>query len=201
VRRIAFAVLALLSCAVAAYAIVAYGFGAMGEGLHPEMRASFEQRPAGLMIHVFASALALALGPFQFSVGLRARRPALHRWLGRLYLGVGVLAGGLAGLYLSTYAYGGAVARAGFATLAMAWLATGVLAYAAVRGRDYAAHRRWMLRNYALTFAAVTLRLYLPAGIALRIPFELAYAAIAWACWVPNLLVAEWLARARPAGR
>lgn len=41
--------------------------------------------------------------------------------------------------------------------------------------------------------AAVTLRIYLPFGIASGMPFEEAYPAIAWLCWVPNLIVAEWL--------
>ena len=33
--------------------------------------------------------------------------------------------------------------------------------------------------------------LYLPASIAAGIDAHLAYAAIAWLCWVPNLVVAE----------
>jgi hypothetical protein len=49
-----------------------------------------------------------------------------------------------------------------------------------------------MIRNFSLTFAAVTLRIYVPLSIALGIPFEQAYPAIAWLCWVPNLAVAEW---------
>lgn len=48
-----------------------------------------------------------------------------------------------------------------------------------------------MGRNVALTFAAVTLRLYLGPLMALGVPFELAYPAVAWLCWVPNLVVAE----------
>jgi hypothetical protein len=50
-----------------------------------------------------------------------------------------------------------------------------------------------MTRNFALTFAAVMLRLYLPIAVAAGADFELAYAIIAWLCWVPNLLVADWL--------
>lgn len=71
-------------------------------------------------------------------------------------------------------------------------------AYGEARARNFVAHRRWKIRNFALTFAAVTLRLYLPAAAALEVPFATAYPAIAWLCWVPNLLVAEWLARRRP---
>jgi hypothetical protein len=52
-----------------------------------------------------------------------------------------------------------------------------------------------MIRNFALTFAAVTLRLYLPPVLIVGLPFAMSYAIIAWLCWVPNLLVAEWLAK------
>jgi hypothetical protein len=50
-----------------------------------------------------------------------------------------------------------------------------------------------MIRNFALTFAAVTLRIYLPASMAAGMEFEMAYRAIAWLCWVPNLVIAELL--------
>jgi hypothetical protein len=52
-----------------------------------------------------------------------------------------------------------------------------------------------MIRSFALTFAAVTLRLYLPVG-ALTTGIPVAYPVIAWACWVPNFLLTElWLRR------
>ena len=79
-----------------------------------------------------------------------------------------------------------------FALLALAWLASGLLAYVAARQRDFAAHRRWMIRNFALSFAAITLRLYLPPVFVFGLPFAPAYALIAWLCWVPNLLFAQW---------
>jgi hypothetical protein len=106
-------------------------------------------------------------------------------------LGVGVLFGGSSGLFMAFHAFGGIVARLGFALLALAWLYTGIRAYVAIRAGDPSTHRRWMVRNFALTFAAVTLRLYLPASIASGIAFETAYPVIAWLCWVPNLVVAE----------
>ncbi len=162
---VAFVLLAFLSLGVAGYAVFAYGFLPLGSVVHPDMRPTFgTQAPALLYVHVFASAVAMALGPFQFSARLRARNPALHRWMGRLYLGIGVLFGGLAGLYVALYAFGGTIAQAGFACLALAWLYTGARAYAAIRARDLVAHRRWMVRNFALTFAAVTLRIWLPAA-------------------------------------
>jgi uncharacterized membrane protein len=198
-RRRAYTALCVLSLGVAAYALVIYGLRPLGAAVHPQMRATFEAHRLGIYAHIFASVFALALGPFQFSARLRATRLALHRWLGRLYLGVGVLIGGLAGLYMAFHAFGGLASQLGFACLALAWLYSGARAYAAVRAGDIASHRRWMVRNFALAFAAVTLRIYLPAAMASGAAFELAYPAIAWLCWVPNLLVAELLFNRRAA--
>jgi len=163
------------------------------------MRAVFLAYPVAVYAHVFGSVVALAAGPFQFSSRLRTRRLALHRLLGRLYLGVGVLVGGVAGLFMAFHAFGGMPARLGFAGLALAWLYTGAQAYRAIRAHEVAAHRRWMVRNFALTFAAVMLRLYLPAAVVSGIAFEAAYPVIAWLCWVPNLVFAELVFNRRPA--
>jgi uncharacterized membrane protein len=180
-----------LSLGVAGYALVAYGLFPIGAAVHPDMRPAFEANRGAIYVHVFAAFFALALGPFQFSTRLRTARLALHRWMGRLYLGVGVLLGGISGLYIAFFAHGGAVAQAGFAFLAIAWLYTGLRAYLAIRGRDVGAHRRWMVRNFALSFAAVMLRIWVPLSFVAGLEFEAAYRVIAWLCWMPNLVVAE----------
>lgn len=187
--------LIILALGVTGYAIAVYGFMPLGALVHPDMRAAFEANRVGIYTHVFAAASALGLGPFQFSTRLRERRPGLHRWSGRLYLGVGVLIGGGSGLYIAFHAFGGVVARLGFAALAIAWMYTGVRAYVAIRAKDQRAHRRWMIRNFALTFAAVMLRIWVPASVLAGIPLESAYPVIAWLCWVPNLFVAERLSK------
>jgi len=190
-RAFGFALLTFLSLGVAAYAVGVYSLLPVGAAVHPDMRPGFEAQRAAVYTHVFAAAFALALGPFQFSTRIRAWNLALHRWLGRLYLGVGVLVGGVAGLYMAFNAFGGPAARLGFGCLALAWLYTGLRAYLAIRARDIATHRRWMVRNYALAFAAVTLRLWVPASFLAGMDFAMAYAVIAWLCWVPNLVLAE----------
>ena len=182
-----------LALAVSAYAAIAYSLTEPGTLVHPDMRAGFIAHADAIRMHAFAAIAALALGPWQFSAALRARRPGLHRLMGRVYLGVGVLVGGLTGLYLAQFAYGGPVARLGFALLAITWLYSGWRAYAAIRAGDVRSHREWMTRNYALTFAAVTLRLYLPVAAIAGLPMESSYAAIAWLCWVPNLALAHAL--------
>lgn len=176
---------------VAGYAIFAYGFMPLGSLVHPDMKLNFMVHPVGTYAHVFASLVALSLAPFQFSSRLRNARPRVHRVMGRTYLGVGVVVGGLAGLYMSIFAFGGVIAKLGFACLAVGWLYTGLRAYQAIRRGAVPEHRTWMVRNVSLTLAAVTLRIYLPSSMIAGIPFEVAYPAIAWLCWLPNLIVAE----------
>ena len=84
------------------------------------------------------------------------------------------------------------------ALLALCWVGTTWVAYLQIRRGNVDVHRAWMVRSYALTLAAVTLRIEIPLFLLSGISFEEAYPVIAWLCWVPNLLVAEWLIIARP---
>lgn len=189
----------VLALGVAGYAGVAYSLLPLGKMVHPDMQATFRAHPFWIYTHVFASLIALALGPLQFARGVRERRPLLHRWSGRVYLGIGVLFGGVSALYLAPLAYGGWVSTFGFGVLALLWLYTGARAYGAIRKRRVAEHEWWMIRNYALTFAAVTIRLYLPLSRVAGIDFDIAYPAISWLCWIPNLVVVEWWMRQKAA--
>ncbi|WP_420851262.1 DUF2306 domain-containing protein [Rhizobium quercicola] len=90
------------------------------------------------------------------------------------------------------------MAGAGFAALGLAWLITTGLAVREVLAGRIASHRRWMIRSYALTLSAVTLRIYLPLSDVFNVEFLTAYRIIAWACWLPNLLLAELYLWRRP---
>ncbi len=114
-----------------------------------------------------------------------------------LYL-TGVAVGSAFGFYMAWLAYGGIISSLGFATLAVLWFYTGAMALREARRGRIRAHRDWMIRNFALTFAAVTLRIWLlmlseVAGI----DFINAYRTVAWLCWVPNLLIAQTMIRQR----
>lgn len=150
-----------------------------------------------LLVHAGAALVALAVGPFQFSGQMRRRSVRAHRQLGYVYF-AGVFLGGFAGLVSATGAEGGMSARTGFLLLGLCWLASAGIALAAIQQGDVLAHRRWMVRNFALTFAAVTLRLWLPALTAVSGSFLEAYRTVAWLCWVPNALVAEILLNLKP---
>ena len=61
----------------------------------------------GILLHIVGAMLATIIAPFQFlPKSRRGRYLNVHRWLGRTYL-VGILVGGLSGLYMATMAYGG----------------------------------------------------------------------------------------------
>lgn len=150
-----------------------------------------------LYLHIGTAMFALVAGWTQFVGKLREQWPAVHRIVGMIYA-VCVGLSGIAGIYLAFYATGGWVSSAGFLLLSLAWvytMAQGVRAI--IVEKDVRKHRSWMIRNYALTFAAVTLRIYIPAGMALFGPdsFDDSYRVIAWLCWVPNLIFAEALSR------
>jgi hypothetical protein len=180
----------LASLGVGGYALVAYTTRPLGSLVHPQMQAIFETHRLGIFTHIFASSVAILLGPFQFMAAVRSRWPVFHRWSGRIYL-LGVLVGGLAAIHMSAFAFGGLVSTLGFSLLGLIWLYTGFRAYTTARARDFAAHRAWMIRNFSLTLAAVTIRIGIGIGFATGLPFEVFYPALTWLCWVPNLVAAE----------
>jgi uncharacterized membrane protein len=144
-----------------------------------------------LRLHIAGGMGALLAGPWQFSEKLRVRRLNLHRWLGRFYL-LEVALGSIAGFATKE----GLPTHVGFGMLAVLWFFTGLQAYRMVRRGNIVAHREWMIRNFALTLAAVTLRNYMGLMLfGLHWSFRATYITVSWLCWVPNLLIAEWMVR------
>jgi Predicted membrane protein (DUF2306) len=182
--------LGLVLCTSLAIGLYAFLFQAGLSG-SPEFQARFDTKPVFAAMHVLGSGMALLIGPFQFMTRIRSRLPILHRWLGRTYV-VLILVGGVGGIGLAVMAHGGLVARVGFMMLDVLWIVSIVFAYRAIRARHIATHQQWMLRNFALTFGAVTLRVWLGVGAAFGIPFDEMYPVTAWLAWVPNLILVEW---------
>jgi uncharacterized membrane protein len=189
IRKIGWVVMTVLALFIALYAVALLFVPAMRP---PFMRERFIVIPLAAIMHLGGSAVALAVGPFQLNARLRNRLIAVHRWMGRAYV-IGVLVGGIGALILAPRAQFGLPSSTGFGLLAILWLTSTATAYRQIRAGNQAAHRRWMIRSYALTFAAVMLRIYLPLSQVYGIPFEPAYPTIAWLCWVPNLILAEWM--------
>ena len=187
-QRIAWFTMTILALLVAAYA----GGALIAPVLRgPFLQDLFAKMPTAISTHMAGGLVAIVIGAFQVNPRLRARFLPAHRWLGRIYL-IAVIVSGIAGLFLALRSFGGLVTHFGFGLMAVFWLGTTLNAYRHIRRGDIASHRAWMLRSYALTLAAVTLRIYLPLSQAIGIGFESAYQTISWLCWVPNLLVVEW---------
>jgi len=182
-------VMMILATLVALYALAVLALPGFGPPFVGQRRLSM---PLALYAHLAGSLWALAVGPWQLNQRLRERALGRHRWLGRSYV-VGVLVGGAGALGLAPFAETGTVASLGFASLAVVWITCTVMAFVRIRQGNRVDHRRWMIRSYSLTLAAVTLRIYLTVSFGLGFPFESSYPVIAWICWVPNLIVAEMI--------
>ncbi|MCA9791896.1 MAG: DUF2306 domain-containing protein [Candidatus Eremiobacteraeota bacterium] len=152
-------------------------------------RAKYLAHLGTVWTHGVASVLALALGPFQFVSWLPQRA---HRMLGWGYFAC-LFLGGLSGLAMGLWAYGGPVAQAGFVALAGGWLITSGMACYTILKRRFHDHRAWAIRSYALTFSAVNIRLALYWLEYLELPFEVIYPWTAWGAWLITLGLAEWL--------
>lgn len=194
-KRALWVVMTVLATLVAGYAaavLLLHGFGS------PLIVARRTTIPLAVMAHLGGGLVALAVGAWQMNARLRSRIIELHRWMGRTYV-FAVLVGGVGALRMAVVSEQGWVTHIGFGLLAALWLFSTARAYLAIRSHDEARHWRWMIRSYSLTLAAVTLRIYLPLSLAVGIQFANAYQVISWLCWVPNIILAEWLVRTTPA--
>lgn len=147
-----------------------------------------------LYLHIVSGIVALVIGPFTLFSKFREKNINRHRLLGKIYL-IGILFGSVSGLYLAFYATGGLMSQLGFGFLSIFWLITAFQALTKIKHKKILDHQKWMIRNYSLTFAAVTLRIWLVLFTVIFgfEHFNVSYIIISWLCWVPNLIVAEWL--------
>jgi len=162
----------------------------------------FTGLPAALVVHVLGAAVFALVGAFQFVPRFRRHR-TWHRRAGRLVTGAG-LAVAVSALWLTLFyeAQRGTgellyVLRLGFASAMAASLLLGVTA---IRRRDIAAHRAWMIRAYAIGLAAGTQAFTEGIAGAIFGTGELRMDLAKGAGWVINLAVAECAIR-RPARR
>lgn len=155
-----------------------------------------------VVVHIVAVTGYAVLGAFQFAPRFRARRRGWHRMAGRLVVLCG-LVGALSGLWLTLFHpraddVGDLLTgiRLVFGT---AWALFLVLGVAAIRRRDSAHHRVWMIRAYAVGMGAGTQALTQLAWVlAVGEPDELSNALLMFAGWAINLTVAERIIRRAP---
>ncbi len=191
-NKVAWVVFVLLAIGIGLYPLI-YIFAAEDFGLLMNKSNELLSNTVWKMAfygHISFGGVALLIGWSQFVRKLRTKRLNLHRNLGKIYV-TSALVSGLCGVYLGFFATGGIVSSLGFICLGLIWLFTTIRAYIAVKNNDLSLHQGMMIYSYALCFAAVTLRIWLPLLTIIWGEFLLAYKIVAWLCWVPNIVFAH----------
>lgn len=146
--------------------------------------------------HISSSLFVLFAGIFQFIPVVLQKYPKIHRLLGKVYVSFVLFVSAPSGLIMAYYANGGFWAKCSFVIISVLWWYFTFVAISSILKKNIIKHRAFMYRSFALTLSAITLRtyvLFLPYFIHLR--GRDMYVLVAWASWIPNLLVAEWLIR------
>jgi uncharacterized membrane protein len=142
--------------------------------------------------HVYTAIFVLPAGFTQFSNYIRRNYTLIHKYTGWLYAVVVILLAGPSGFYMGIYANGGLISQISFCLLAMLWIYfTSMAVFKAVQG-DYKTHREYLIRSFALTLSAITLRAWKYLLVFLFEPRPMdVYQIVAWLGWIPNLIIAE----------
>lgn len=160
-----------------------------------EDNARFFADPVPVLLHIVGASLFCVLGAFQFLRGPR------HRLTGRLIVPCGLVAA-LSGMWMAVFyqlpAHDGDLLMVLRLVFGSAMAAALVLGFVAVRRRDFATHRAWMMRGYALGQGAGSQAVIFGLWFALAgAPGVVTRALLLGAGWVVNLAVAEWFIRRR----
>jgi uncharacterized membrane protein len=144
--------------------------------------------------HIYVSVYALIAGLTQFSKTIQTKYTKLHRVYGYVYVIIILFLGAPSGLIISFYANGGWVAQSAFIILSILWWLTTFFAIIHAKNKNWKKHEYWMIRSYALTLSAVTLRGWKVILVPMveASPMDL-YRIVAWLSWTLNLCVAEFV--------
>lgn len=188
--------LGILTAAFVAYSLPPYLGLDPAEG-RVQLRDGFAIHYPLLVTHIFLGSVALLAACLQLWPWLRQHHPTVHRRSGRVYVWTAIPTG-LCAIGISTLSLMGLNVQVGDVLFALVWLATTIRGYRAARRRRFSEHREWMVRSFALAFAIVANRVWMPLCMiafvsdGTRAELEQAAGLSMWLSWVVNLLIAEW---------
>ncbi|HEX2664984.1 MAG TPA: DUF2306 domain-containing protein [Candidatus Acidoferrum sp.] len=134
--------------------------GALSSPRNPAaaLDAHFASERTLVLMHILPAMLFMILGPLQFARGLRSRYPQMHRWSGRIFLAAsGVV--GITGLRLAYgKTIGGMDEKAAIVLFGTFFLISLGSALRHALRREFAQHREWMIRSYAIGLAVAAIR-------------------------------------------
>lgn len=169
---------------------------------------AFEYRyalhPLPAYVHIVPGVVFLLGALFQLRTSVRNRHLAGHRRLGRVLVPAGLVSGALAVVVGVWFPYGGWFERTAAIVFGVWFVTALVLAWRAIRRRDVLAHRRWMVRAFAVALGVGTIRVWigifqLVGLLAIQDDEGTAFFGLAfWLGLVAHAVAAEVYLRARP---
>lgn len=143
-------------------------------------------------VHVISGIFIIAIAPIQFIPYIRKKSIRLHKFLGKIYAYGILLLAGPTGIIMAFYAEGGTSSTIAFLIMGCLWIFTTFLAVQAIVKKDIIGHQKWMYRSFALSTAAVTLRILVPMmSITHWFDEQFIIVSTAWLSWMINLGIAE----------
>lgn len=154
---------------------------------NPVFRAAF-------YTHITSALIVMVVGAFQFFPIILKKKPGFHHFFGKIYIFGILFFAGPSGMVLAKFANGGLTSRVGFSLQCIVWVALTAAAWWEIQQRNWLGHTHFMLRSFAVTLAAMSLRtesywMYYWLGTK---PIE-TYQTVTWLSWVGNLLLVECL--------
>jgi uncharacterized membrane protein len=165
--------------------------------------SGFAQHRLLTMIHIVPGLLFMLLAPLQFVSTLRNRRPKLHRWIGRVVLGLGLIIGCSALVMSPRMAIGGVSETAATSLFGALFLFALIRAFLYIRRGNVALHREWMIRAFAIGLAVATVRpivgvFFATSRLTHLTPHDF-FGAAFWLGFTIQLIAAEiWINYTRP---
>ena len=167
-----------------------------------EFDRRFGRHPLVTRLHTIGGLVFLVLAPLQFAGAVRRRYIQLHRWTGRVLLGLGFV-GAVSGLYFGLLMpFTGPLESVVISLAGGLFLFAMVRAFLAIRTGEVGLHREWMIRMFAVAIGISSVRVVggvldgalTPAGFSVRQILGLSL----WVGWFLTVAAAElWIRRSR----
>ena len=171
----------------------------------PAPPGSFESRyvehPVNAYLHIVPGVFYLLGALLQHARGFRERHRRLHRRMGPFVVAAGLLSGLFALRFGVPHAFGGAGEVVATVVFGAWFLGALCLGFVAARRGDVGAHRRWMIRAFAVGLGVGSIRVWIGLFEAVGImTFQAAFAPAFWLGLGSHALAAELWLHWRPDG-
>lgn len=155
----------------------------------------YARQPVLAFLHILPGILFILLGVFQFIKSFRNRFINLHRFIGRVYLLLGLIIGVTAITMGFWVRFGGIIETSAVTIFGVFFLFALLNAYRHIMSKQYDLHREWMIRAYSIGLAVATMRPVIGLLFAFTdIPFSDFFGYTFWFAFIVHSTVAEiWI--------